>query len=147
MDLSELKRPEGAAKDRRRVGRGQGSTLGKTCGKGQKGQKSRSGGSVHPRFEGGQMPIYRRLPKRGFRSRNKRVVRVVNVADLERYFDADATVDVDSLQATGLVSGQFDAIKILGDGELSKSLTVQAHAFSGSARQKIEAAGGTAEVI
>ena len=147
MDLSELKSPEGATTDRRRVGRGQGSTLGKTCGRGHKGQKARSGGSVHPRFEGGQMPIYRRLPKRGFRSRNKRVVRVVNVADLERHFDAEATVDVEAMLAAGLVSGRFDAIKILGDGELSKALTVQTHAFSGSAREKIEAAGGTAEVI
>mgnify|MGYP006296767483 CR=1 FL=1 len=147
MDLSDLKRPEGARTDRKRKGRGPGSGNGKTAGRGEKGQNARSGGRVHPRFEGGQMPIYRRLPKFGFRNHNAKTVEVVNVCDLEDSFEDGDTVDVEALEARGMVKGNWDAVKILGDGELSKSLTVKAHKFSGSAHEKIEAAGGTAEVI
>lgn len=147
MDLSELKPPEGARTKRKRVGRGPGSTLGKTSGRGEKGQKARSGGNVHPRFEGGQMPLFRRLPKHGFRNWNAKEVAVVNVRDLQNSFDDDQVVDVDTLRQEGLVKGQFDEVKILGDGELSKALTVKAHKFSSSARSKIESAGGTAEDV
>lgn len=147
MDLSELKPPQGARHKDKRVGRGTGSTLGKTSGRGQKGQKSRSGGSVHPRFEGGQTPLFRRLPKQGFRNRNAKRVAVVNVRDLERVFEDGATVDVETLSEQGLIKGQFDEVKILGDGELNMALTVKAHKFSSSARQKIESAGGTAEGV
>lgn len=147
MDLSELKPPKGARHKDKRVGRGTGSTLGKTSGRGQKGQKSRSGGNVHPRFEGGQMPLFRRLPKQGFRNWNAKRVAVVNVHALDRVFEDGATVDVETLGEHGLVKGQFDEVKILGDGELDKALTVKAHKFSSSARQKIESAGGTAEGV
>ena len=147
MDLSNLKPPKGARHKDKRVGRGTGSTLGKTSGRGQKGQKARSGGNVHPRFEGGQMPLFRRLPKFGFHNRNAKRVAVVNVRALDRVFEDGATVDVQTLREQGLVKGQFDEVKILGDGELDKALTVQAHKFSSSAREKIESAGGTAEGV
>ncbi|MFW5968170.1 MAG: 50S ribosomal protein L15 [Persicimonas sp.] len=147
MDLSELKPPEGARTKKKRLGRGPGSTVGKTSGRGQKGQKARSGGNVHPRFEGGQMPLFRRLPKFGFRSRNAREVAVVNVRDLERVFDEGDTVDPDALREAGLIKDRYDEVKILGDGQLDKALTVQAHNFSSSARDKIESAGGTAEDV
>lgn len=147
MDLSELKPPQGATSDRKRVGRGTGSTLGKTSGRGQKGQKARSGGNVHPRFEGGQMPLFRRLPKQGFRNWNAKRVAVVNVRDLERTFEDGDSVDVDALRERGLVKGKFDEVKILGEGELTKSLTVSVDKFSASARTKIESAGGTAEDV
>ncbi len=147
MDLSELKPPRGSRHDKKRVGRGTGSTLGKTSGRGQKGQNARSGGRVHPRFEGGQMPLFRRLPKQGFRNWNAKQVAVVNVRDLERVFDDGDQVDVDILRDRGLVKGKIDEVKILGDGELTKSLTVSAHKFSSSARAKIESAGGTAEGV
>lgn len=160
MDLSNLERPEGAKKARKRLGRGQGSTLGKTCGKGQKGQKSRSGASIPAGFEGGQMPLQRRVPKRGFTNIFRKAVVTVNLADLERCFEAGATVDVAALAEAGLVKARVeevegaaqytlkgDALKILGEGELSKALTVRAHRFSASARAKIEAAGGTVEEI
>lgn len=147
MDLSELKPPEGARTKKKRVGRGPGSTLGKTSGRGQKGQKARSGGNVHPRFEGGQMPLFRRLPKFGFRNRNAKEVAVVNVRDLNRAFEDGDAVDPNALCEAGLLKGQFDEVKILGDGELEKALTVRAHKFSSSAREKIESAGGTAEGV
>lgn len=147
MDLSNLKPPEGATTRKKRVGRGPGSTLGKTSGRGQKGQKARSGGNVHPRFEGGQMPLFRRLPKMGFRNWNAKEVAVVNVRALEDSFADGDTVDIDALCDQGLVNGKFDEVKILGDGELSKALTVRAHKFSKSAREKIESAGGTAEGV
>lgn len=147
MDLSELKPPEGARTKKKRLGRGPGSTVGKTSGRGQKGQKARSGGNVHPRFEGGQMPLFRRLPKFGFRRRNAREVAVVNVRDLERVFEEGDTVDPDALREAGLIKGRYDEVKILGDGQIDKALTVQAHNFSSSARDKIESAGGTAEDV
>jgi large subunit ribosomal protein L15 len=147
MDLSELKPPRGARHKVKRVGRGTGSTLGKTSGRGHKGQKARSGGNVHPRFEGGQMPLFRRLPKVGFRNWNAKQVAVVNVRALERVFEDGTAVDIETLREQGLVKGKFDEVKILGDGELTKALNVQAHKFSTSAREKIESAGGTAEGV
>lgn len=147
MDLSELKPPKGARSKPKRVGRGPGSTLGKTSGRGEKGQNARSGGRVHPRFEGGQMPLFRRLPKHGFRNWNAKTVAVVNVRALERVFEDGDTADVETLQERGLVNGKFDEVKILGDGELTKALTVKAHKFSKSAREKIESAGGTVEGV
>jgi len=146
MDLSNLKPALGSTKDRKRIGRGHGSGTGKTAGKGHKGQKARSGGSVKAGFEGGQMPMHRRLPKRGFTSLDKKVYALVNLRDLE-LFEAGSIVDVQALGKAGLVKKVEDGIKILGDGELTKALTVKAHKFSKSALEKIAAAGGTAEVI
>lgn len=146
MDLSNLKPALGSTKDRKRIGRGHGSGTGKTAGKGHKGQKARSGGSIKAGFEGGQMPMHRRLPKRGFKSLDKKVYALVNLRDLE-LFEADSVVDVQALGKAGLVKKVEDGIKILGDGELTKALTVKAHKFSKSALEKIAAAGGKAEVI
>ena len=145
MDLSSLQAAEGSRKDRFRKGRGHGSGNGKTAGKGHKGQKARSGA---PRlgFEGGQMPLYRRLPKRGFKNINSKIIVGINVSELER-FDNDSTVSVDTLIETGIVKNPRDGVKILGNGELTKKLTVQANAFSAGAKEKIEALGGKAEVI
>jgi large subunit ribosomal protein L15 len=133
-------------KNKKRIGRGPGSGTGKTAGRGHKGQKSRSGYSSRPGFEGGQMPLQRRLPKRGFTNIFKKDYAVVNVSDLER-FDNGATVDEAALRQAGLVKGQHDGIKVLGDGTLSKTLTVSATKFSASARKQIEAAGGTCQEI
>jgi large subunit ribosomal protein L15 len=146
MDLSNLKPAPGSTKNRKRLGRGPGSGTGKTSGKGHKGQNARSGGGVKPGFEGGQMPLQRRLPKRGFTSLNKKVYALVNLRDLD-VFEAGAVVDVEALGKAGLISEVKDGVKILADGELSKSLTVQAHKFSKTATAKIEAAGGKAEVL
>ncbi|PLY01880.1 MAG: 50S ribosomal protein L15 [Desulfuromonas sp.] len=146
MDLSNLKPAIGSTKTRKRIGRGPGSGTGKTSGKGHKGQNARSGGGVKPGFEGGQMPLQRRLPKRGFYSMNKKVYVLIKVQDLEA-FDADSVVDLEALGKAGLVKKLNDGVKILGDGELTKSLTVRAHKFSKSAIEKIEKAGGKAEVI
>lgn len=146
MDLSNLKPAIGSTKNRKRLGRGHGSGLGKTSGKGHKGQKARSGGGIKPGFEGGQMPMQRRLPKRGFTPLTKKVYALVNLRDLE-LFEAGSVVDAAALIQAGLVNSIGDGIKVLGDGELTKSLTVQAHKFSKSAAEKIAAAGGTAEVI
>lgn len=146
MDLSNLKPAPGSTKNRKRIGRGPGSGTGKTSGKGHKGQNARSGGGVKPGFEGGQMPLQRRIPKRGFVSRNKKVYNLVNLRDLEA-FDAGTVVDLEQYGKAGLVSGVKDGIKILADGELTKSLTVYAHKFSKTAAQKIEAAGGKVEVL
>jgi len=146
MDLSCLKPAIGSTKSRKRIGRGAGSGLGKTSGKGHKGQKARSGGSVKPGFEGGQMPLQRRLPKRGFRPLDKKVFAVVNLRDLD-LFEAGSVVDLEAYGLAGLVRDMRDGIKVLGDGELSKALTVKAHKFSKSALEKIEKAGGKAEVI
>ncbi len=147
MDLSNL-RPAAGSKhsDAFRVGRGHGSGNGKTAGRGQKGQKSRSGGNTRVGFEGGQMPLYRRLPKRGFTCINSKKIISINVSELER-FDADTVVTVDLLREAGMVKNSFDGVKILGNGDLSKKLTVQVNAFSKSAAAKIEAAGGKAEVV
>lgn len=142
--LSKLQAPLGATKEKLRVGRGPGSGLGKTAGRGQKGQKARSKGNINKlHFQGGQTPMQRRLPKRGFRNPFGNEVAIVAISSLER-FDANTDVNEETLRAARLVSGQFDKIKILGDGELTKALTVTAHAFSKSAKEKIEKAGGKA---
>ncbi len=146
MDLSNLKPAPGSTKNRKRIGRGHGSGTGKQSGKGHKGQNSRSGGGVKPGFEGGQMPLQRRIPKRGFVSRNKKVYTLVNLRDLDT-FAADSVVDLEQYGKVGLVAGIKDGIKILADGELTKALTVKAHKFSKSAVAKIEAAGGKVEVL
>ncbi len=147
MKLHELAPAEGSKKEHFRVGRGHGSGNGKTAGKGHKGQNARSGGGVRPGFEGGQMPLYRRLPKRGFNNaRFATNYAIVNVSDLD-VFEDGAVVDAAALVESGLVNDQCDGIKILGNGEISKKLTVHAAAFSQSAKEKIEAAGGKAEVM
>ncbi|MCT4544406.1 MAG: 50S ribosomal protein L15 [Vallitalea sp.] len=146
MNLTELKPAKGSRKSNSRKGRGHGSGNGKTAGRGQDGQKSRSGGGVRPGFEGGQMPLYRRLPKRGFTCRNSKEIIGINVNVLDR-FEAGAVVSVETLIETGIVKNPKDGVKILGNGELTKKLTVKANAFSKSAVEKIEAAGGKAEVV
>ena len=146
MDLSNLRPAEGSVQsDNFRRGRGHGSGNGKTAGKGHKGQKARSG-APRPGFEGGQMPLYRRLPKRGFTCRNSKTIIGINMSALE-VFDNDAVVTVDTLIEKGIVKNPRDGVKILGGGELTKKLTVQVKAFSESAKEKIEALGGKAEVI
>ena len=146
MDLSNLSPAAGSKhSDNFRRGRGHGSGNGKTAGKGHKGQKARSG-APRPGFEGGQMPLYRRIPKRGFTCRNSKEIVSVNVSALER-FENDTVVTVDTLIEAGIVKNPRDGVKILGNGELTKKLTVQANAFSASAKEKIEALGGNAEVI
>ncbi len=148
IGLNNLKPPVGSTHKKKRVGRGTGSGLGKTAGRGDKGQKSRSGYSQKRGFEGGQMPLHRRLPKRGFTNIFKREWAEVNLADLERLFEAGTTVTPETLVESGLVrKSRVKSIVVLGQGELQKKLTVTAHRFSATARQKIEAAGGTAEVI
>ena len=146
MKLHELKPTEGARVDKVRVGRGTGSGCGKTSGRGHKGQKSRSGGGVRPGFEGGQMPIYRRLPKRGFKNVWRKEYAEVNVETLN-VFDDDMTVDAVALVEMGILKNVLDGVRILGSGELKKKLTVRAQGFTKGAIAKIEAAGGTAEVI
>ena len=146
MELSNLRPAEGSKhSDNFRRGRGHGSGNGKTAGKGHKGQKARSG-APRPGFEGGQMPLYRRIPKRGFTNRNTKEIVGINVSKLE-VFDDGATVTIEALMEQGIVSNPKDGVKILGNGELTKKLTVQANAFSAAAKEKIEASGGTAEVI
>lgn len=146
MNLSNLSPAKGSKQsDNFRRGRGHGSGNGKTAGKGHKGQKARSG-APRPGFEGGQMPLYRRIPKRGFTCRNSKEIVSVNVSALER-FENDTVVTVDTLIEAGIVKNPRDGVKILGNGELTKKLTVQANAFSASAKEKIEALGGNAEVI
>ena len=146
MDLSNLQPALGSHRDRKRIGRGHGSGTGKTSGKGHKGQKARSGGSIKAGFEGGQMPLQRRLPKRGFNPLSRKEYALVNLRDLE-LFEAGSVVDIEALGKAGLVGQLKDGIKILGDGDLSKALTVKAHKFSQSAQEKIVAAGGTVEVL
>jgi large subunit ribosomal protein L15 len=145
MKLDELKPPQGARKKAKRVGRGEGSGLGKTAGRGSKGQKSRSGGRKPPGFEGGQMPLQRRLPKRGFTNLFRKQYAEVNVRELER-FPAETVVDEALLRETGLVKGRWDGVKLLGTGDISKALTVKVHRCSTAAREKVEAAGGRIEV-
>ena len=148
IGLNNLKAPAGSTHKKKRVGRGPGSGLGKTAGRGSKGQKSRSGFSRMRGFEGGQMPLHRRLPKRGFTNIFKRVWAEVNLSDLERVFEAGATVTPETLVERGLVrKSRAKSIVVLGQGQLQKSLHVSAHRFSATARQKIEAAGGKAEKI
>jgi large subunit ribosomal protein L15 len=146
MELNNLKPKKGARHAKKRVGRGPGSGHGKTAGRGEKGQKSRSGFSRKLGFEGGQMPLHRRLPKRGFTNIFKKEYAVVNLSDLER-FDNGATVDEAALRQAGLVKGQNDGVKVLGNGKLSKKLTVSATKFSATAKQAIEAAGGSVQEI
>jgi len=146
MNLHTLKPAEGSRKDEVRVGRGIGSGVGKTSGRGHKGQKSRSGGGVRPGFEGGQMPIYRRLPKRGFKNVWAKKFAEVNVETLNR-FDDGAVVDAVALVEVGILKNVYDGVKILGNGSISKKLSVKVQAFTKSAKEKIEAAGGTVEVI
>lgn len=146
MKLHELRAAEGSTKNRKRRGRGTATGQGKTGGRGMNGQKSRSGGGVRLGFEGGQMPLYRRLPKRGFTNRNSKEIVGINVSALER-FDNDTVVTVETLLETGVIKNPRDGVKILGDGELTKKLTVKVDAFSEGAKAKIEAAGGTCEVI
>ena len=146
MELNNLKPKKGARHAKKRVGRGPGSGHGKTSGRGEKGQKSRSGFSRTLGFEGGQMPLHRRLPKRGFTNIFKKEYAVVNLSDLER-FDNGSTIDEAALRQAGLVKGKNDGIKVLGNGKLSKKLTVHARKFSESARKSIEEAGGTCQEI
>ena len=147
MKLNELQRNIGATQKKKRVGRGPGSGLGKTSGRGQKGQKARSGASINPVFEGGELPLYRRIPKRGFKNAKfKTVYGVVNLAELNR-FENGTVVTPALLKDTGLVKKQYDGIKVLGNGKLEKKLTIQAHKFSEIALEKIKEAGSKAEVI
>ena len=146
IELSNLSPAEGSVKsDNFRRGRGHGSGNGKTAGKGHKGQKARSG-APRPGFEGGQMPLYRRIPKRGFNCPSHKEIEGINLSALDRFEDG-AVVDVDALVESGVVRNPKDGVKILGNGDITKKLTVKANAFSASAKEKIEAAGGTAEVI
>ena len=146
MRIHELKKPEGSTKAPKRIGRGQGTGQGTTAGRGMNGQNSRSGGGVRLGFEGGQMPLYRRLPKRGFNNKWAKEYAEINVKDLDRFEDG-SVVDLGVLLAAGLVGKQLDGLKVLGNGELTKKLTVKAEKFSKSAVEKIEKAGGKAEVI
>lgn len=147
MKLHELSPAEGSSRPVKRIGRGHGSGQGKTAGKGHKGQKARSGGGVRPGFEGGQMPLARRLPKVGFNNIFKTVYSTVKVSDLEARFEDGAVIDTEALKNAGLVKKVNDGIKVLGNGEITKKLTVKAAAFTESAKAKIEAAGGKAEVL
>jgi large subunit ribosomal protein L15 len=143
-ELHDLSPSSGSHRNRKRLGRGPGSGTGKTSGHGEKGQKARSGGNVHPRFEGGQMPLIRRIPKRGFKSLNRVEYQVVNLRELEK---VEGDVSPESLKAVGLVRSLRKPVKILGIGNVSKKYAVTAHAFSASAQAKIEAAGGSVTVI
>ena len=147
MKLNQLTATPGATKERKRIGRGYGSGNGKTAGKGHKGQKARAGHGQQPGFEGGQMPLQRRVPKRGFNNIFAKEISAVNVAALDKAFEDGTTVTVESLVEKGLVKKAKDGVKILGNGELTKKLNVSVHAYSEAAKQKIEAAGGKAEVI
>ena len=146
MRIHELKKPEGSTKAPKRIGRGQGTGQGTTAGRGMNGQNSRSGGGVRLGFEGGQMPLYRRLPKRGFNNKWAKEYAEINVQDLNRFEDG-AVVDLEALVQAGLVKQVKDGVKVLGNGELDKKLTVKADKFSKSAAEKIEKAGGKAQVI
>ena len=146
MKLNELSPAAGSTHKGYRVGRGAGSGNGKTAGKGHKGQKARSGGGVRPGFEGGQLPLYRKLPKRGFYNRFATVYSIVNVEALNAFEDG-AVVDLEALTEKGIIRKEYDGLKVLGRGEITKKLTVKAKIFSASAKEKIEAAGGKVEVI
>ncbi|HAG51236.1 MAG: 50S ribosomal protein L15 [Deltaproteobacteria bacterium GWC2_42_51] len=144
--LNRLKSPDGASKNRTRVGRGEGSGLGKTSGRGHKGQKARTGGTAKVGYEGGQTPIHRRLPKRGFTNKFKKIYNIINVEKLS-IFKNDDVIDAKTLIDRGVVKNIKDGIKVLGDGEIKVPLTVKANKFTATAKQKIEAAGGKVEVI
>jgi large subunit ribosomal protein L15 len=145
--LSQLKAPKGSRRDRKRIGRGQGSGWGKTAGRGGKGQKARTGNMNFEGFEGGQMPLQRRMPKFGFNNFFRKAFAPINVGLLELHFEAGAVVDAAALKAKGLLKDLQDGVKILGDGELKKALTIKAHRVSEAARQAIEKAGGKIELI
>ena len=147
MKLNELSPAQGSAKAAWRKGRGAGSGNGKTAGKGHKGQNARSGGGVRPGFEGGQLPLYRKLPKRGFKNRFAVNYAIVNVGALNDKFENGAVVDLEALKAAKLVRKELDGVKILGNGELTKNITVKATVFSATAKEKIEAAGGKTEEV
>lgn len=147
MKLHELSPAEGSVKVNWRKGRGAGSGNGKTAGKGHKGQNARSGGGVRPGFEGGQLPIYRKLPKRGFNNKFAKHYAIINVCDLNAAFNDGDTVNLATLLEAGILSKPLDGLKVLGNGEITKKLTVEATIFSASAKEKIEAAGGKTEVI
>lgn len=147
MKLHELEKNQFAKQSKKRVGRGPGSGLGKTCGRGQKGQKARSGGSINPVFEGGQLPLFRRLPKRGFSNqRFRKEYCVINVEDLNK-FENNTVVTPTLLKEKGLINKELSGVKVLGNGKLEKKLTIQAHKFSDSALEKIKESGSKAEVI
>jgi len=147
MNLDTVHRGIKKYKKRKRIGRGVGSGHGKTCGRGHKGQRSRAGYSVHPTFEGGQMPLVRRVPKRGFNNRWAVTVAIVNISDLEARFEDGAEVNAETLREKNLAKGRYDVLKVLGNGDLTKKLKVSAHRFSGSAKEKIEKAGGEIVVL
>ena len=147
MKLHELSPAEGSVKERFRKGRGAGSGNGKTAGKGHKGQNARSGGGVRPGFEGGQLPLYRKLPKRGFNNyRFAKQYAIVNVQSLNVFNDGEV-IDCATLLAAGIIAKAYDGVKVLGEGEITKKLTVKAAVFSASAKEKIEAVGGKTEVV
>jgi len=146
MNLGDLRAPEGASKNRKRLGRGSGSGHGKTSGRGHKGQRARSGGRGKTGFEGGQMPLQRRVPKRGFTNIFRKEYAIVNLSDLER-FDKGSTVDVSSLVEACLVNKLLAGVKLLADGDINKPLTIKVHKFSQAAKEKVEAAGGRIEVV
>ena len=147
MKLNELRATPGAMQDAKRIGRGHGSGNGKKAGKGHKGQKARAGHGFRPGFEGGQMPLQRRVPKRGFNNIFAKNVVAINLSTLNRKFENGATVDVEALVNAGVIKNGFDAVKVLGNGKIDKKLTVKVSAFSESAKAAIEAAGGKAEVV
>jgi len=147
MKLNDIYSTEGSVKTRKRVGRGQGSGTGKTSGKGHKGQNARSGGGVRPGFEGGQLPLFRRLPKRGFKNAMfKTVYATINLSDLNK-FENDSVITPELLKEMGILKNQLDGVKVLGNGTLEKKLTVKANQFSKKAQEEIEKLGGKAEVI
>ena len=147
MQINDVNKDIQKFRRKKRLGRGTGSGLGKTSGRGHKGQRSRAGHSQHPTFQGGAMPMFRRIPKRGFNNRWALKVGHVNVSDLEKHFEAGEEVSIETLQQKALAKYRFDVLKILGDGELTKKLKVTAHRFSKSAKEKIEQAGGSVEVL
>ena len=147
MRLHELAPAAGSTKPSKRVGRGPASGQGKTAGKGHKGQKARAGSGPRPGFEGGQMPLQRRIPKRGFNNIFAKEIAIVNVSAIDEKFEAGAIVDIEALKNAGLIKDELDGVKVLGNGEIAKKLTIKANAFSAGAKAKIEAAGGVAEVL
>ena len=147
MKLHELAPAAGSNRASKRVGRGPASGQGKTAGKGHKGQKARAGSGPRPGFEGGQMPLQRRIPKRGFNNIFAKEIAIVNVSAIADLFEDGAVVDIEALKNAGLIKDELDGVKVLGNGEITKKLTIKANAFSAGAKEKIEAAGGTAEVL
>ena len=147
MKLHDLSPAAGSTKERKRIGRGPASGQGKTAGKGHKGQKARAGRGMRAGFEGGQMPLQRRIPKRGFNNIFAKEIAIVNVSAIDEKFADGAVVDVAALKSVGLVKDELDGVKVLGNGEVTKKLTIKANAFSAGAKAKIEAAGGKAEIL